>query len=447
MAIYGITTKIISQLGNNTDSLLPIFAKDTATSTATTIVYSQKGGEHDGKEKAIEEFGTEAIWLGGIPVLKKIIDNTAYKFAKINPEADIRKLSGKSVDSIEYAMSKVGKDSDQYKALEHIFKNQKLAKGLFIGKFVLATAATMAALGALIHFKQKTTEEEIKKKIINEQKNPNFGASTKPENNSQKQSFKGAGSFLAGFMYNPVMNMSILDAGITTKRVTQGRKGERGEILFKEASSIAFYYILAKPIQTLLEKASQKIFKRPISLDFKLLASDEFKNSIKDGSLQKGIDAFTSAAKDDKATLDFVWDNADNTVVKMLKQSGEVPTVKKTVGKILGFIPKKEATQEIDALKFMDAKSIKGVVENLQTTLKSTKIDNLDKYLKQTRMLKTGSIFVNILIAAGFLGIVQPLLAIKSREVRNGNGDVTNPAIKEVEKKIKHDLQYKGLVK
>ncbi len=443
MAIEGITTKIISQLGNNTDSLLPIFAKDTATSTATTVIYSKKGGEHDGKEKAIEEFGTEAIWLGGIPVLKKIIDNTAYKFANINPEADIRKLSSRSVDNIEYAMSKVPKNSSQYKALENIFKNQKLAKGLFIGKFVVATAATMAALGLLINFKQKTTEDEIKKRIIEQQKTADSGTQIK----APIPSFKGAGMFLEGFMYNPVMNMSILDAGITAKRVTQGRKGEKGEVLFKEFSAIAFYYVLAKPIQKLLEKISEKAFKKPIGLDFKLLASDEFKASIKDGSLQKGIDAFKASAQNDKAVLDFVWDNADNKVVQMLKKSGDVPTIKKTVGKILGFIPKKEATEEIDALKFMDSKAIKGVVENLQTTLKSVKIDNLDKYLKQTRVLKAGSIFANIVIAAAFMGVIQPLLAIKRRQIKNGNGDKTNPAIKEVENKIKHDLQYKGLIK
>ncbi len=196
-------------------------------------------------------------------------------------------------------------------------------------------------------------------------------------------------------------------------------------------------------MQTLLEKASEKLFKKPISLDFKVLASDEFKAAIKDGSLQKGIDAFKASTPDDKAVLDFVWDNADNAAVKMLKKSGDVPTIKKIVGKILGFIPKKEATEEINALKFMDAKGIKGAVENLQTTLKSAKIDNLDKYLKQTRALKAGSIFVNILIAAAFLGVIQPLLAIKSRQVKNGNGDKTNPAIREVENKIKHDLQYK----
>ena len=168
MAISGITTKIISKLGDSAGSIAPVFAKDTGTSITNTLIYAKNGSKQDGKEKAIEEFGTEIIWLGGIPLLKKAFDLTAYKIAGIDPRFDVRKLNPKNVDNIgvmiEHARNN-GLDG-QLAMLEKINKNGgKLAKVLFASKFVMATAATLVALTALIKFKQKTTEKDMQAKI------------------------------------------------------------------------------------------------------------------------------------------------------------------------------------------------------------------------------------------------------------------------------------------
>ena len=112
-----LTTKLISELGNSSGSILPIWAKDALQDTATTLVYSKNGGKHDGKEKAIEEYGTGLVWVFGIPFVKKIIDKTVYKAAKINPGFDIRKFKKGAEDSISYSIEKAKKFADGIGAL------------------------------------------------------------------------------------------------------------------------------------------------------------------------------------------------------------------------------------------------------------------------------------------------------------------------------------------
>ena len=94
MSVQAVTTKIISTLGNK-ESLIPIMVKDGVDSASLTYKSFKEGGKVEGIDRAIDEFGTQAIWIGGIPFYKKLIDWTAYKFAKINPDVDPRIIANK----------------------------------------------------------------------------------------------------------------------------------------------------------------------------------------------------------------------------------------------------------------------------------------------------------------------------------------------------------------
>ena len=84
MSIQAITTKVVSTLGNK-ESLIPIMIKDGVDSASLTCKSFKEGGAVEGMDRFIDEFGTQAIWIGGIPFYKKLIDLTAYKAAKLNP--------------------------------------------------------------------------------------------------------------------------------------------------------------------------------------------------------------------------------------------------------------------------------------------------------------------------------------------------------------------------
>ena len=98
MAIQSVTTKIISTLGNK-ESLIPIIAKDAVDSASLTYNAYKAGGTVEGIDRAFDEFGTQAIWIGGIPFFKKLYDLSAYKLGKLNPDVDIRVLNNKEYAS------------------------------------------------------------------------------------------------------------------------------------------------------------------------------------------------------------------------------------------------------------------------------------------------------------------------------------------------------------
>ena len=56
---------IYSTLGNNS-SLIPLAIKDVANSSGLTAASYIAGDKHEGKDRFIDEFGTQAIWLGCI---------------------------------------------------------------------------------------------------------------------------------------------------------------------------------------------------------------------------------------------------------------------------------------------------------------------------------------------------------------------------------------------
>ena len=87
---------IYSVLGNNS-SLIPLGIKDVANSCGLTTASYIAGDSVEGKDRFIDEFGTQAIWLGGIPTFKYILDKSIFKPAKLDPKVDVRILKDKNI--------------------------------------------------------------------------------------------------------------------------------------------------------------------------------------------------------------------------------------------------------------------------------------------------------------------------------------------------------------
>ena len=113
-----------------------------------------------------DEFGTQAIWLFGIPVYKKIMDLTMYKGLKIDPNFDVRNLSNKRSKllekSIEYA------DSSIKESMIKASKNPKYTKNLAMTKFVVSTALTIASYAGLTKYRHYKTRKDAEKEILAE---------------------------------------------------------------------------------------------------------------------------------------------------------------------------------------------------------------------------------------------------------------------------------------
>ena len=450
MNISGITTnianksiKLLSGLGDNDNSIEAMVVKDWIGDAATVYTYKKDGGKDDAREKAIEEFGTGAVWLFGIPLLKQGIDVSLYKAFKLNPKFDARLLEKKSADALNQMKTYAkGAEKTLYDTLDDInpviqkfFKNAKenkflskftnanLYKNFAKGKFLVATAISAVALNKIIKYKQKTTMDRINADnashsdnlnsmlVMNSVKNnKNFTAFTSNKNKSNNISFTGFG--LSDFMYNPILNTSLLDCVIAGTRLKEARKGERLEIGFKELCQVAFTYGLAKPIQIGFEKrASKKGL--PIELDPQVLFTKDIAKQIADSK-----STIEMLKKSDDVIADLMKLNVDDTLVSLLVKDNVISLSKDK--------------QSISCLKGIDADAIK------KTLSKFTDLEDHIGNLSKIKAYKTFAVIANVLIAAGALGIVQPKVNIAIRKLLH-NGDNRNPAIVAQEEKIKND--------
>ena len=86
-----LINKLTTAFGDHS-SLLPLFAKDVVNSAGMTAFSYDAGGKIEAKDRCLDEFGTMALWMGGLPFFKWIYKNTSYNLAKINPDVDYRLL-------------------------------------------------------------------------------------------------------------------------------------------------------------------------------------------------------------------------------------------------------------------------------------------------------------------------------------------------------------------
>ena len=423
-----IGPQIISKLGSP-NSKLPLAAKDIFNSAGYTYFSYDAGGKVEGKDRFVDELGTGLIWLFGIPTYKKIIDKTLFKAAKINPDVDVRILKNK--DYLKSAIENAPTEEiikDLTKASENIPKT----KALTFLKFALALGMTMLSYFALTKFKQNMTKKAIEKEFMaekaKEQKNnvkqnnieispiyKDFIATTTKNNPSFGSS--AAINIAEEFMLNPIKNMIILDAGISTSRIKNARtKGEAAEYAIKEGSFLFFVYGAGKVIQKGIEKLSEKLFKIPISLDAKLLSSKSAKDILSNPNIQKDINDFANLlTKKDKIKdiYDFIFKNQDNIVVKAAKKSGIISTIKDAAGK-----------EQIDTRKYIDLKDIEKLIKDLKTFIKNGEEKNISSYINKVKINKVASTIINVGICCLALGYIVPKMMYKYRKAhQNGKND------------------------
>lgn len=436
--------KIYSTLGNN-NSLVPMAIKDVANSAGLTAGSYITGDKLEGKDRFLDEFGTQAIWLFGIPVYKKLMDYTMYKALKIDPDFDVRNLSNKRSKllekSIEYA------DTSIKESIIKASKNPKYTKNLAMTKFVVSTALTIASYAGLTKYRHYKTRKDAEKEIIAEmaaeKKNKDTFAYTAPTSSVfNNVKFKKQTTFTGSiqeFMYNPVKNLMILDGAITAERLAESRnKQELLGYTIKEGSVWLFMYFASKPIQKFLEQAAEKNKKNPasIDLDARVIESKELKEAFENGKLTESTKKVLSL-KTHEELLDFIHNNPDDFVVQMAKKSDVLPVLKDA-----------KQADNIDYRKFIDYDEFRGVAEKLtklQNKFEEFKNANvkektLEAFLDNVKKLKRRSILKNMGACIGALGILAPALMIAFRKL-----DKDNNAF-QVKEDLKKELAAKGKI-
>lgn len=427
MSIQSITTKVISTLGNK-ESLIPIMVKDGVDSTALTVKSFKEGGAVEGMDRFIDEFGTQAIWIGGIPFYKKLIDWTAYKFAKINPNVDPRIIADKdyakwAVDNAKGFIDKNGKETVKGALEKCLEDGGKKAKNLFKGKIAAATALTLGTFFLLTKTKQKNTKNNVLKDMNKStlKTNNNYAYYTPKTsdvfaeftNKKQQPSFKGGfNKVMEAIMFNPVHNMKIIDAGITTERIGCSRnKTEFMEHTIKEGSFLFFLYGFGNMIEKGINKFSDKILNIPIDMEIDAIMDENLSNGLKNNTILKDLAKVPDATKPLTERLDFIVNNPDNIVVQAAKKSKIISTVKDKAGNSV-----------VDTSKYIDTKALDKLVDNLKNIDAKFKLSdgNVKKFLNKAKASKVTSVLTNIGISCLFLGYLVPKAVYKYREHKTG---------------------------
>ena len=457
-------SKVYSVLGNN-NSLVPLAIKDIANSIGLTAGSYAIGDKAEGQDRFIDEFGTQALWLFGIPTYKKVLDATLFKSMGYDHKVDVRVLKNK--DIFEKA-KQFAQDEKVKSSFEKIGKNQKTFKGLTFAKFAISTLLTIGTYGALTHYRHKYTEDSIRKNILEQnkkqkvnkaklkqestftslktQKSEAFkGVSLKNKNenkNGEQVNFSGG---MSDFMFSPVKNLMLLDGAITGERLGTSRSVQ--DFLgysIKEGSFWIFMYGAGQKIQEYLEKTTEQKHNKSIDLDARVIESEELKNAFKDNSLTKSIKE-VAKAKNDVELYEFINKNPDNFVVKMAKKSGVVQTICSNENMFVkfarrtGMLSKLEHPEVVDTRAYIDLDEFKGVstkLEKLHNQYKSSGED-LDTFLNGVKKLKRGSVWKNMGACIFALGVLTPAIMVATRYIRKDKNF-------EVEEKIKKELAFEG---
>lgn len=457
-------SKIYSTLGNN-NSLVPLALKDIANSIGLTAGSYIVGNKEEGQDRFIDEFGSQALWLFGIPGYKKLIDLTLYKGMGYDSKIDVRLLKNKDI----FEKAKEFAHSEEVKsAFEKVGKNQKTFKGLALAKFAASTLLTIGTYGALTHFRHKYTEDSIRKSILaahqakkaqkqqekenkkNTEKNEQTFIPTidKPKAfkdvtlSKEQIPFKGG---LSDFMFSPVKNLMLLDCAISGERLATSRSMQ--DFLgytIKEGSFWVFMYFAGQKIQEHLEKSSETKHKKSIDLDARVIESEELKKAFHDNSLKQSIDAFSNC-KTDVEVYDFINKNPDNFIVKMAKKSDIVKTKGSNenlfvkLARRTGLMKPLENADVVDTRAYIDIEEFKGTAKKLEKlhTQYEQSGESLETFLNGVKKLKRSSVWKNMGSCILALGVIAPAIMVGIRYLREDKEF-------QVKERIEKELAFEG---
>ncbi len=461
---------IYSTLGNNS-SLVPLAAKDVANSLGLTAGSYVTGDSLEGRDRFLDEFGTQAIWLFGLPVYKKITDLTLYKALRIDPKVDVRLLDTPDILDKAIELSPDAKlhgrtvQSDILKkGLIAMKNNPRFSKSLALTKFGVATLLTIFSYASLTKYRHKKTREAAKKEILAQRqhnltgKNSKYAFTKTSMNNflgapekSRKQDNKSNPSFggmqdlaakgmnqLKNFMFDPVQNLMIVDGTITAERLSDSRnKQEFIGYSIKEGATWAFMYFASKPIQKFLENRSVKKYNHSIDLDARVIESDDLRKAFANrANFEKQMLEFP-VNKSDVEIYEFLHKNPDNIVVQMAKKSDEIATMGSS-DNWLNKLKKKfnlsyieiGNKDDIDTRRFIDIGNVekKTGVRGIHTKLANLYSEYLnsekplDEFLNIVKKHKRNAVKINLGSCVAALGVAVPLVMIAVRYL-SGNKD------------------------
>ncbi len=399
-------TNILSALGNN-NSIWPLFVRDCGIENVAKVTMTYKQNAKESKfiakqatrERFIDEYGTSAVWLGGIPLIEKLSD-TFIKSKGFSPEISTKLFKETQNQGLNTNIKKF-KDVASKEVNELIFlkNNKNKFKSLQVGKLIASTLIPIAVMGFILpkvnfNFTKKKMEEEKKKDVKNFIKIDEF-----IKNTSSSPSFTGNFDILN---ISQLQKMLLLDGGLSLGRIKTGRnKDEKEELALKMAGMCYLNYIAPKKIEKGLNNVTKKIFKINTQLDPKILKNPTFINDIKENKFVLPKDTT------EKAIIDFFDTKPESTFSQMAKEQGLVKYLPNNIR---------------DPRKYVEIEKVNEFVDSIKDFINdSKKSDSLENFVKKAYKAKAFNIIANVAISSFLLAIALPKVQFLFRKLKTGS--------------------------
>ena len=403
-------TGIISAIGNN-NSIYPLLVRDCGIEIPTKVILTKKQNKNDKdvqklatRERLVDEYTTSAVWLGGIPLLEKINKNIIRKKG-FNPEIDVKLLknaekSTEAVQGLDFNIKKFKNLApDAVKDLEFLKNNKSKYMKLLGGKVFSETAIPIALMGFIIPklifaWTAKTKREIAKKKAESRAKNLqnlNFGTSefkTLEAFKAKNLSFKG--NLISSMAeMSTVQKMAATDGGYAVGRVlTERNRNAAIDVGFKMAGMMFLNFVFPNMLAKFLDTTTGKLINTNLKLDIKMLADEEFNNSIKNNALN------LPRVKTEKELLDFVDKNPKNLFVQYANKYKKIKLLENGVR---------------DPRSYVDLKGLKEFRDNIaEISEKALKSNDVTKFMQKAKRLKGANILANVGISSFLLAYALP---------------------------------------
>ncbi len=400
-----IVTNIISAIGNNS-SIYPLLVRDCCIEAPSKILIARKENLKESKEiandatreKIIDEYATSGIWLGGIPMVEYFSDKFISKKG-YNPIVNLNLFKAEknkeAYQGIEYNINKFkniqAKDvQDAVQDLIKVKNNKGSFEKLLTKKFCAATIIPTIIMGFVLPKLNFFLTKKIREKKA-------------PQKAESKKEISFTGSFTSQIAnLRTVDKMAISDGGLTVGRVTTSRnKDEAWANAFRMIGSMILNFVTPIYIAKGLDKLANKLFNINVNLDPKILADNEFINTIKNSKVE------LPKSNTEKDLIDFIDNKPQALFSRFAQKTGKVSYLKS------GYR---------DPRKFVDIKDLgkfRNEFENFIAKAKQSK--NIENFARKAKFVKSANILANVGISSFLLAGVLPAATYKFIKLTTGS--------------------------
>lgn len=400
-----IVTNIISAIGNNS-SIYPLLVRDCCIEAPSKILIARKENLKESKEiandatreKIIDEYATSGIWLGGIPMVEYFSDKFISKKG-YNPIVNLNLFKAEknkeAYQGIEYNINKFkniqAKDvQDAVQDLIKVKNNKGSFEKLLTKKFCAATIIPTIIMGFVLPKLNFALTKKIREKKA-------------PQKAESKKEISFTGSFTSQIAnLRTVDKMAISDGGLTVGRVTTSRnKDEAWANAFRMIGSMILNFVTPIYIAKGLDKLANRLFNINVNLDPKILADNEFINTIKNSKVE------LPKSNTEKDLIDFIDNKSQALFSRFAQKTGKVSYLKS------GYR---------DPRKFVDIKDLgkfRNEFENFIAKAKQSK--NIENFARKAKFVKSANILANVGISSFLLAGVLPAATYKFIKLTTGS--------------------------